>query len=86
MTMSKHRRRSGNGTCPQATPEDVRALIAQFAYPHNRVEVDDFAALARALVREARRFAVPIPPWLAMVAGFREPPAALRCIRGGRSR
>jgi len=86
MAMRKRRKGGEVDDVPRATREDVEALIVQLNYPHNRREVEDFAAVARGLVREARRYGVPIPPWLAAVAGFREPPAALRFIRGGRSR
>lgn len=84
--MRKRRKRDDVDEIPRATREEVQALIVQLNYPRNRREVEEFAAVARGLVREARRYGLPIPPWLAAVAGFREPPPALRFIRGGRSR
>lgn len=84
--MRKRRKGDDVDGIPRATREDVQALIVQLNCPSNRGEVEDFAAVARGLVRDARRYGVAIPGWLAAAAGFREPPAALRLVRGGRSR
>ncbi len=57
------------------------ALIAQFAVPQNRREVDDFPDLAKALVREARRYGITVPMWLGAIAGYRRPPGSLAVLR-----
>ncbi len=64
---------------PRATRDEVRALIVQFAVPQHRP--DDFVAVASALVREARRYGITVPAWLAATAGYRRPPPPLTLLR-----
>ena len=77
-------RHPGNETAPRATKDDVAQLIEQVGFPYNRGDIEDFPSFVPVLVREARLFGLPIPPWLAAAAGFPAPPPPLRLVLGGR--
>lgn len=84
----RHRRRpspAGNHDAPDATREDIAALIERFNFPLERGAVADWPGFARALARETRRYRLPMPFWLARFAGYAEPPVPLRVVTGGAS-
>ena len=76
--------RLGHESGEPANREDVAQLLEQLSYPSNRKEIKNFAAFVPVLVREARLFGLPIPPWLAAAAGFPAPLPPLRLVIGGR--
>ena len=65
------------------TREHIADLIEQFSHPEERCTVDDWPAVARAFVKAARIRGLAILPWLAVEAGYGEPPPPLRLAHGG---
>ena len=71
------RGRRRNQDTPEATREDIAALMERFNVPAERLRVRNWPLFARALAREARRYALPIPHWL----NYPKPATALRAVK-----
>jgi len=70
---------------PRANADDIQQLVARYASASARDQVENWPDLARALVREARRYGLTIPPYLAHAAGYRGAPPPLNAIEGGKA-
>ena len=91
MSNEQRRRRrrpspADNHDAPDATRADVEALIERFNFPLERGAVFDWPGLAKVLAREARRYRLAMPYWLALFGGYREPPLTLQVLPGGAAR
>lgn len=83
---NEQRSQAGNHDAPDATREDIEALIERFNFPLERGAVADWPGFARSLAYEVRRYRLPMPHWLAAFAGYPEPPVPLRVLPGGAPR